>query len=118
MFLGMMLCVLMAAVLTSCHRYTAQNYVNDMKSLTEETIRNASNYTADNWKQTEEKFHKLNEKGRTVWKDLTEQQKEQLHRMSTDLQNTVSRIQGSQLRQQIDRVMQQVDEYVKGTVRR
>lgn len=117
MFLGMMLCMLVA-VLASCHKYTAQEYVNDMKSLTEETIRNASDYTAEKWKQTEEKFRKLNDKGRSVWKDLTEQQKEQLRRMGNDLQTSVARIQNANLRQQIDRVMQQANEYAKGVFRK
>ncbi len=31
--------------LTACTSYSAQDYVNDMKNLTEETLKNASTYT-------------------------------------------------------------------------
>ena len=33
--------------LTACTSYSAQDYVNDMKNLTEETLKNASTYTEE-----------------------------------------------------------------------
>ena len=57
--------LLMGATLTSCS-YTADDYVNDMKKLSEETIENADKYTAEDWEKVGEEFIEINKKGAGV----------------------------------------------------
>lgn len=61
--------------LTACTSYSAQDYMNDMKTLTEETLRNASTYTDEDWKRVGEEYREINEKGKKVLQDMTEEQK-------------------------------------------
>ena len=49
---------------TACAGYSAQDYVNDMKSLTEKTLKNASSYTEEDWKRVGEEYRSINEKGK------------------------------------------------------
>ncbi len=64
--------------LTACTSYSAQDYMNDMKTLTEETLRNASTYTDEDWKRVGEEYREINEKGKKVLQDMTEEQKKRI----------------------------------------
>ena len=63
---------------TACAGYSAQDYVNDMKSLTEKTLKNASSYTEEDWKRVGEEYRSINEKGKKVLEDMTEDQRKEL----------------------------------------
>ena len=63
--------------LTACTSYSAQDYVNDMKNLTEETLKNASTYTEEDWKRVGEEYRSINEKGKKVLENMTEDQRKE-----------------------------------------
>ena len=70
--------------LTACTSYSAQDYVNDMKNLTEETLKNASTYTEEDWKRVGEEYRSINEKGKKVLENMTEDQRKELEKFSED----------------------------------
>lgn len=73
--------LLLAGTLTSCS-YTAEDYVNDMKELSEEAIENADTYTAEDWEKLGNEFVEINKKGAGVLKDLSKEQMKELKKFS------------------------------------
>lgn len=80
--------LLLAGTLTSCS-YTAEDYVNDMKELSEEAIENAETYTAEDWQKVGEEFIEINKKGAGVLQDLTREQMKELKKFSKKISKQV-----------------------------
>ena len=80
--------MLLAGTLTSCS-YTAEDYVNDMRKLSEEAIENADTYTADDWQEVGEEFIEINKKGAGVLEDLTKEQLKELKKFSKKIKKQV-----------------------------
>ena len=73
--------LLLAGTLTSCS-YTAEDYVNDMKELSEEAIENADTYTAEDWEKLGNEFVEINKKGAGVLQNLSREQMKELKKFS------------------------------------
>ena len=80
--------MLLAGTLTSCS-YTAEDYVNDMRELSEEAIENAGTYTAEDWQKVGEEFIEINKKGAGVLEDLTREQMKELKKFSKKIKKEV-----------------------------
>ena len=80
--------MLLAGTLTSCS-YTAEDYVNDMRELSEEVIENADTYTAEDWQKVGEEFVEINKKGAGVLEDLTREQMKELKKFSKKIKKEV-----------------------------
>lgn len=80
--------MLLAGTLTSCS-YTADDYVNDMKELSEEAIENADTYTAEDWEKVGKEFVEINKKGAGVLQDLSKEQMKELKKFSKKISKQV-----------------------------
>ena len=75
--------------LTACTSYSAQDYVNDMKNLTEETLKNASTYTEEDWKRVGEEYRSINEKGKKVLENELKKQFDDIMEQANDFVNDI-----------------------------
>lgn len=96
----------------ACAGYSAQDYVNDMKSLTEKTLKNASSYTEEDWKRVGEEYRSINEKGKKVLEDMTEDQRKELEKFSEEVSEKAAEFNHEELKQQFDDLMQQADGFI------
>ena len=87
--------------LTSCSSYSTQDYVNDMKKLTEETLQNASTYTEEDWKRVGEEYRKINQKGKKVLEDMTEDQKKELEKFAEEMGDKAAEGTDSEFRRKL-----------------
>lgn len=94
--------MLLAGTLTSCS-YTAEDYVNDMKELSEEAIENADKYTAEDWQEVGEEFIEINKKGAGVLKDLTREQMKELKKFSKKIKKQVPELDDSDFDSMMDK---------------
>lgn len=97
---------------TACAGYSAQDYVNDMKSLTEKTLKNASSYTEEDWKRVGEEYRSINEKGKKVLENMTEDQRKELEKFSEEMSDKAAEFNHEELKQQFDDLMQQADGFI------
>ena len=93
--------MLLAGTLTSCS-YTAEDYVNDMRKLSEEAIENADTYTADDWQEVGEEFIEINKKGAGVLEDLTKEQLKELKKFSKKIKKQVPDLDESDFDEMMD----------------
>ena len=98
--------------LTACTSYSAQDYVNDMKALTEETLQNASTYTEEDWKEVGEKYRSINEKGKKVLEDMTEDQRKELEKFTEEMSDKAVEFNHEELKEQFNDLMQQADDFI------
>ena len=96
--------ILLAGTFTSC-TYTADDYMDDMKDLTEETRKNASSYTAEDWKKVGEEFVEINKKGFGVLKDLSREQLKELKKMRKEFSKKAPDFDDSDFEDQLDDMM-------------
>lgn len=94
--------MLLAGTLTSCS-YTADDYVNDMKALSEEAVENADKYTAEDWQKVGEEFIEINKKGAGVLKDLTKEQMKELKKFSKKIKKEVPDLDESDFDEMMDK---------------
>ena len=93
--------MLLAGALTSCS-YTAEDYVDDMKALSEEAVENADTYTAEDWKRVGEEFVEINKKGAGVLKDLSREQLKELKKLSRKISKQVPDLDQSDFEDMMD----------------
>lgn len=93
--------MLLAGTLTSCS-YTAEDYVDDMKALSEEAVENADTYTAEDWKKVGEEFVEINKKGAGVLKDLSREQMKELKKLSKKISKQVPDLDESEFNKMMD----------------
>lgn len=98
--------------LTSCSSYSAQEYLNDMKTLAEETLQNASTYTDDDWKRVGEEYREINEKGKKVLQDMTEEQKKELEKFSEEVSDKAAEFDHEELKAQFDDLLDKANDFV------
>ncbi|HJD09643.1 hypothetical protein QVO32_10020 [Bacteroides gallinaceum] len=98
--------------LTACTSYSAQDYVNDMKNLTEETLKNASTYTEEDWKRVGEEYRSINEKGKKVLENMTEDQRKELEKFSEEMSDKAAEFNHEELKKQFDDIMEQANDFV------
>lgn len=82
--------LLSCSLLISCGKYTAEEYIDDLKDLMEETAENASSYDADDWKDVLEEFKEINEKAADACKDMTEEQAKEIKKLKKELSKKIS----------------------------
>ena len=93
--------LLLAGTLTSCS-YTAEDYVNDMKELSEEAIENADTYTAEDWEKLGKEFVEINKKGAGVLQDLSKEQMKELKKFSKKIKKEMPDLDESDFEEMID----------------
>ena len=98
--------------LTSCSSYSSQDYVNDMKKLTEETLQNASTYTEEDWKRVGEEYREINQKGKKVLEDMTEDQKKELEKFAEEMGDKAAEFNHDELKEQFNDLMKQADDFI------
>lgn len=98
--------------LTACTSYSAQDYVNDMKALTEETLQNASDYTEEDWKEVGEKYRSINEKGKKVLEDMTEDQRKELEKFTEEMSDKAVEFNHEELKEQFNDLMDKAGDFV------
>ena len=98
--------------LSACSSYSAQDYVNDMKNLTEETLKNASTYTEEDWKRVGEEYRSINEKGKKVLENMTEDQRKELEKFSEEMSDKAAEFNHEELKKQFDDIMEQANDFV------
>lgn len=98
--------------LTACTNYSAQDYVNEMKALTEETLQNASTYTEEDWKEVGEKYRSINEKGKKVLENMTEDQRKELEKFTEEMSDKAVEFNHEELKEQFNDLMQQADDFI------
>ena len=92
--------------------YSSQDYVNDMKKLTEETLQNASTYTEEDWKRVGEEYRKINQKGKKVLEKMTEDQRKELEKFSEKMSDKAAEFNHEELKKQFDDIMEQANDFV------
>ena len=103
--------MLLAGTLTSCS-YTADDYVNDMKELSEEAIENADTYTAEDWQKVGEEFVEINKKGAGVLKDLTREQMKELKKFSKKIKKEVPDLDESDFEEMMDNAGEAMKDFI------
>lgn len=100
-------------VLASCGRYTADDYIGDLRELTEKAVKNAPSYTKEDWEQVAEDFRRLNEKGAEACKDLTDEQAREIGKLKKELRKKAAAIDGKTLKNALEDLTKQADEALK-----
>lgn len=100
--------------LTACTSYSAQDYVNDMKNLTEETLKNASTYTEEDWKRVGEEYRSINEKGKKVLENMTEDQRKELEKFSEKMSDKAAEFNHEELKKQFNDLMEKTGNFIDG----
>lgn len=100
-----------AGTLTSCS-YTTEDYLNDMKELTQETIKNAPDYTAEDWKKVGEKYQEINAKGAELLKDMTNEQRKELKKLQKELSKKAGEMDKDELKKQLEDFTEKADEAI------
>lgn len=103
--------MLLAGTLTSCS-YTAEDYMDDMKNLTEETFENASSYTAEDWEKVGKEFVEINKKGAGVLGDLSKEQLKELKKMRKELSKKAPSIDSSDMDELLDKANDALKDFV------
>lgn len=103
--------MLLAGSLTSCS-YTAEDYVNDMKVLSEDAIENADKYTAEDWQKVGEEFVEINKKGAGVLKDLTKEQMKELKKFSKKIKKQLPDLDDSDFEDMMDNVGDAMEDFM------
>lgn len=116
-FRNAMFLLLAGALFASC-TYTADDYVNDMTELTTKTIKNASSYTSEDWKEVAGQYKKLNEKGKKVWKELSKEQQKELKKMQKELMKEASEFDSSELKEQLNDMVDQANDFIKDVLKK
>ena len=98
--------------LSACSSYSTQDYVNDMKNLTEETLQNASTYTEEDWKRVGEEYRKINQKGKKVLEKMTEDQKKELEKFAEEMGDKAAEFNHDELKKQFNDLMEQADDFI------
>ena len=98
-----------AGMLTSCS-YTAEDYLDDMKELTEETLRNAPQYTEEDWKEVGRKYQEINAKGGELLKDMTKEQRKELKKMRQELTQKAAELDKEDIKKQLNELVDKADE--------
>ena len=104
--------MLLAGTLTSCS-YTAEDYLNDMKSLSEETFENASSYTAEDWEKVGKEFMEINQKGAGLLKDLSKEQLKELKKMRKELAKKAPQLDNSDMEKNLDKMLDKANDAMK-----
>lgn len=102
--------------LSACSSYSTQDYVNDMKELTEETLQNASTYTEEDWKRVGEEYSKINEKGKKVLEEMTEDQKKELEKFAKEMGDKAEEFNHDELKEQFNDLMEQADDFINDMI--
>lgn len=102
--------------LSACSSYSTQDYVNDMKKLTEETLQNASTYTEEDWKRVGEEYSKINEKGKKVLEEMTEDQKKELEKFAKEMGDKAEEFNHDELKEQFNDLMEQADDFINDMI--
>lgn len=100
--------------LSACSGYSAQDYVSDMKALTEETVRNAASYSEEDWKRVSEEYRAIHEKGKEVLENLTEEQKRELEQYAEDVTDKAAEFDHEELKAQFEDIADRADELIDG----
>lgn len=103
-------------LLVACSSYSTQDYVNDMKKLTEETLRNASTYTEEDWKRVGEEYREINQKGKKVLKEMTEDQKKELEKFAEEMEDKAEEFNHDELKEQFNDLMKQADDFINNMI--
>lgn len=82
--------LLISSVLISCNTCTPEDYISDLKELTEETAKNASSYTKNDWEEVVEKFKKITKKGEKACKNLSEEQAKEIKKLKNKLKKKIA----------------------------
>ena len=104
--------ILLASTFSSCS-YTADDYVEDMRALTEETFENASTYTAEDWKNVSEELVEINKKGVGVLKDLSKEQMLELKKMRKSLSKNAPGIDTSSFEDNLNNIFHKANDAMK-----
>lgn len=113
LFANFIALLLAGSMLMSCNDYTAQDYIDDLKELTETTARNASSYTKEDWKKVAEEFKEINEKGAEVCKNLTEEQAREIKKLKKDLVKEASDFDSEELKKELEDMADKAGEALK-----
>lgn len=105
--------LLTGCMLVSCGKYTAKDYIDDLKELTEETAKNASSYTQEDWKEVAAEFRKLNEKGAEACKELTDEQAKEIRKLKKELRSKAAGVDSEELKKELDDLSEQAGEALK-----
>lgn len=105
--------LLTGSMLASCNEYTAQDYLNDLKELTETTAENASSYTQEDWKKVAEEFKEINEKGAEVCKNLTEEQLKEIKKLKKDLMKKSADFDSEELKEELEDIADKASDALK-----
>lgn len=110
--------LLLAGFLFVSCQYTAEDYVADMKALTTKTIKNASNYTEEDWKEVTREYQELNKKGKQVVKNLTEKQRKELNEWKEKMVKEASKFDSQELKEAFNNFMDQANDFMKDTFKK
>lgn len=113
LFANFVALLLAGSMLTSCSEYTAQDYIDDLKELTETTAENASSYTKEDWQKVAEEFKEINEKGAEVCKELTEEQAKEIKKIKKELMKEASDFDSEELKKELENMADKAGEALK-----
>ena len=103
--------------LTACSHYTAEEYLNEMRELTEETLKNASSYTDEDWKKVGERFREINAKGKDLLDQMTEEQRKELKDFSQEFSDQASEFNHQEFKEDLDNLLDKADSFIDEAIR-
>ena len=103
--------------LTACSSYTAEDYRNEMRELTEETLKNASSYTEKDWEKVGERFKEINAKGKDLLDKMTEEQREELKEFSQEFADQASEFDHQEFKKEIGNLLDQADSFIDEAIK-
>ena len=103
--------------LTACSRYTAEDYLNEMRELTEETLKKASSYTEKDWEKVGERFKENNAKGKDLLDKMTEEQREELKEFSQEFADQASEFDHQEFKKEIGNLLDQADSFIDEAIK-
>lgn len=114
LFIHILSIVMTSCILLACNEYSAQNYIDDLKKLTETTSENASSYTKEEWKKIAEEFKRINRKATEACKNLTAEQKKEIRKLKNKLKKEVANFDSDELKKEFGDMADQASETLKG----
>lgn len=105
--------LLTGGILMSCNNYTAEDYIDDLKELTETTAQNASSYTKEDWEKVAEEFKEINKKGAEACKNLTEEQLKEIKRFKKELKKESANFDSEEFKKELEKITDKASETLK-----
>lgn len=114
LFRNILTLLMTSSIFLACNEYTAQNYIDDLKKLTETTGENAASYTKEEWKKIAEEFKRINGKAAEACKNLTAEQKKEIRKLKNKLKKEVADFDSDELKKELGDMADQAGETLKG----